>query len=88
MNEEERTAIGFLASPRGRYIIGQALYHGVRALKQVEPDVMREKSNIDDMEYLRETLFNFPDLFYMHEDIAHIDRKWKDQMEMFTKEVN
>ena len=64
MNDQELRALDFLASPRGRYVVAQALYHGIRTLKQVEPDVMQEKSNIDDMEYLRETLFNFPELFY------------------------
>ena len=64
MNDQELRALDFLASPRGRYVVAQALYHGIRTLKQVEPDVMQEKSDIDDMEYLRETLFSFPELFY------------------------
>ena len=59
-----KLAQDFLKSMRGRYIISQALYYGLKALKEVQPDVMQEKSNIMDMEYLQQTLFNFPDFVF------------------------
>ena len=67
MNDQELRALDFLASPRGRYVVAQALYHGIRTLKQhvrerIEFDA--EKNDIADMEYLREILFSFPELFY------------------------
>jgi len=54
----------FLSSGRGTYIMAQALYHGIKALESVEPEVMREKSNIEDMKYLRDSLFNYPDILF------------------------
>lgn len=44
---------------RGRFIIAQALALGMKALKSV-PMELRERSNIEDMEMLREMIFNFP----------------------------
>jgi hypothetical protein len=60
MTVKTREAIEFLQSMRGRLIMAQALHYGIHALKAVEPEVMQEKSNISDMEYLRDTLFDFP----------------------------
>ena len=51
-------AIVFLASMRGQYIVSQALHYGIEALSSVEPETMQEKSNISDMEFLRDTVFN------------------------------
>jgi|6_EtaG_2_1085325.scaffolds.fasta_scaffold01456_6 hypothetical protein len=62
--EDLKAASNFMRSMRGRYILAQALYYGIRALKEVQPDVMQEKSNIDDMQYLQSTLFNFPDFLF------------------------
>ena len=56
--------IDFLISGRGRLIMAQALYHGIKALESVEPEIMQEKSNIEDMRYLRDNLFNYPDLMF------------------------
>jgi hypothetical protein len=53
-------AIEFLCSTRGKYIVSQALYHALKVLGDVQPEVMQEKSNMDDMQYLREMLFDFP----------------------------
>jgi len=50
----------FLSTMRGRYIIAQALYYGIKALESVTPDVMQEKSNIEDMKFFQETLFTIP----------------------------
>jgi len=51
-------AMVFLASMRGQYIVSQALHYGIEALTAVEPGTMQEKSNISDMEFLRDSLFN------------------------------
>ena len=51
-------AMVFLASMRGQYIVSQALHYGIEALTAVEPETMQEKSNISDMEFLRDSLFN------------------------------
>ena len=60
--EQDRTAEGieFLVSMRGKYIIAQALYYGIKALESVEPEIMQEKSNIEDMKFLQETVFTIP----------------------------
>ena len=67
-SEEElnnyENAINFSSSFRGRYIIGQALFYAIKELESVEPEVHQEKSNIEDMKYLRDELFNFPDEMY------------------------
>ena len=57
-------ALEFLFSMRGRYIVSQALYHALKVLGDVQPEVMQEKSNMDDMRYLRETLFDFSDFTF------------------------
>ena len=52
-------AFELLNSLRGRYIISQALHYGIQELDRV-PEPYREVSNLNDMQYLREMLFNFP----------------------------
>ena len=49
----------FATSMRGGYIIAQALHYGIEALSRV-PKPYREVSNIQDMEYLRDTIYPFP----------------------------
>ena len=68
--EEDATSQGieFLTSIRGRYIIAQALYYGVKALESVEPEVYQEKSNIEDMKFLQETVFTFPSFVFDHQE--------------------
>ena len=58
-------AMVFLASMRGMYIVSQALHYGIEALTAVEPETMQEKSNISDMEFLRDTVFN---LYLVHRE--------------------
>ena len=53
---EEKRAVAFVNSMRGKYIIGQALHIAIGELEKVEPP-HREQSNIDDMIYLRDNLF-------------------------------
>ena len=50
----------FLQSMRGMYIMAQALQVAIATMKAVEPEYHIEHSNIDDMEFLQETVFNFP----------------------------
>jgi hypothetical protein len=57
-------AIEFLMSERGKYITAQALHYGVKSLESVQPKVMQERSNIEDMKYLRDNLFNYPDFMF------------------------
>ena len=59
--ENHDNAMRFLVSFRGRYIIGQALYYAIKEMESVEPEIHQEKSNIEDMKYLRDELFNFPE---------------------------
>jgi hypothetical protein len=49
-------AINLVQSPRGQYIMSQALTIAIAALQDVEPP-MREISNIDDMTTIRDELF-------------------------------
>jgi hypothetical protein len=47
----------FASSIRGQLILSQALCVAIDTMKKVEPEHMRETSNISDMEYLRDELF-------------------------------
>ena len=51
-------ALDFMASHRGKYIISQALNTAIEVMESVEPEVRREVSNIADMKFLRDKLFN------------------------------
>lgn len=53
----------FAENLRGNYILGQALYYAIKELEKV-PVPYREVSNISDMKYLRDNLYNFPDDYY------------------------
>lgn len=55
---DKQLAIEFIQSPRGQYIMAQALYKGIEAMKAA-PDREREDSNIADME-LCQKVFDFP----------------------------
>lgn len=57
--ETDNQPVQFLNSLRGRYIMAQALYYAIKALESIE-GIHREKSNILDMKFLRDELFNFP----------------------------
>jgi hypothetical protein len=61
MNDDERTEMAgkLFHSTRGLYIIGQALEYAIHYMKEI-PAPWTEVSNIQDMETLRECLFNFP----------------------------
>ena len=56
MNKE---AMDFAMSIRGHYIISQALHYGIEAMSKVESPY-KEVSNINDMQYLKEHVYNFP----------------------------
>ena len=61
--KELNKARAFAENLRGTYIIGQALYYAIKELEKV-PKPFREVSNISDMQYLRDNLYNFPDEYY------------------------
>ena len=54
--ESVRETLEFQNSPRGKYIMAQALYYGIRKLLEVEGP-LREVSNICDMKYLLDILY-------------------------------
>ena len=65
MTSEEKAelekAFRFSTGLRGRYVIAQALHHAINLMESV-PSPHTELSDIEDMKYLRETLFNtFPE---------------------------
>ena len=62
-NSQEK-ALSFLFSVRGRLIMSQALHHALKVMRNVQPEVMQEQSNIADMQYLRDLLFDFPDFAF------------------------
>ena len=49
-------AVAFANSMRGKYIISQALYVAIMAMKQIPPH-HREESNIADMQFLLDEMF-------------------------------
>ena len=53
---KEQEVLKFLGTPRGQYIVGQALAIAVKELEKVESP-KQEKSNIADMKFLGEELF-------------------------------
>ena len=59
-----------LNSPRGRFIIGQALYVAIKRLREVD-DQFQEKSNIADMECLQT-------IFFPYEIVEHTKVVMKD----------
>jgi hypothetical protein len=59
MVTETEDAVGFLLSMRGRLMMARALHYGIKELSKVE-GVHREVSDIADMQYLKDELFNFP----------------------------
>jgi hypothetical protein len=55
--EVNKEAIEFRDSARGRYIMAQALYLGIKAL-YLTPEPYTEISNAMDMQYLLDTLYH------------------------------
>jgi len=55
---DKEFAIKFIQSPRGQYIMAQALYKAIEVMKAA-PEREREYSNIADME-LCQKVFDFP----------------------------
>jgi len=51
-----KETLEFQQSPRGRFIMAQALYYGIKKLAEVE-GAMREVSNICDMKYMLDVLY-------------------------------
>ena len=59
MITETENAVQFLSSLRGKLMMARALHYGIKELSKVE-SVHREVSDIADMQYLKDELFNFP----------------------------
>ena len=55
---------------RGRFIISKALHYAIGELEKVE-GAFQEVSDIADMKYLREQIFNFP-IEWLDERIANV----------------
>jgi len=55
--DKKEMAAELFNSWRGQYIISQALYKAIQVMEKVEPPVMRELSNIEDMKLIMEQLF-------------------------------
>ena len=56
MTEDYETALNFMLSPRGQYIMGQALWISIDTMKRV-PAPYTEHSNIADMEFIMDSVF-------------------------------
>ena len=59
MVTETDGAVKFLLGVRGRLMVARALHYGIEELSKVE-GIHREVSDIADMQYLKDELFNFP----------------------------
>ena len=57
---EHVDALEFMSSPRGFYILSQAIYIAIEVMSQF-PSRDRPRSNIEDLQFLRDHLFNLPD---------------------------
>jgi len=57
MKKKQQQALAFALSPRGNFIISQALWNAIKEMKKVKPP-HREESNIKDMKYLMDNFFN------------------------------
>ena len=57
----------FADSPRGKFIQAQALYYGIKKLCEVE-GVLREVSNICDMQHLLDVLYPGYEQIFKHID--------------------
>lgn len=68
---ERQEAMAFANSARGKYIMAQALYHGIKRMESLTPEYLREDSNIADMRYLREYVFDYPDEFFDGRRLPH-----------------
>ena len=60
-----KETIEFSQSPRGKYIMAQALYYGIKKLAEVDGP-LREVSNICDMKYLLDVLYPGYDTIFDH----------------------
>ena len=61
--QSHKEAVAFRKSPRGQFILAQALYLGIKAI-YLYPEPYREVSNAMDMQYMLDTLHHgMRDLF-------------------------
>ena len=52
LSKDGADVLVFLTSNRGRFVLAQALRIAIKELDNVEPDYMKEVSNIEDMKYM------------------------------------
>lgn len=57
LSKDGADVLVFITSSRGRFVLAQALRIAIRELNSVEPDYMKEVSNIEDMEYMLKSEF-------------------------------
>ena len=55
-DKKKQAAVELLNSPRGMYLLAQALYEAIKALRKV-PAPMTPHNNINEMELILNTLF-------------------------------
>ena len=55
--QRDQYAKELATSPRGVYLISQALHHAIEHMKTTVPEEFQEVSNIQDMEVLRDHVF-------------------------------
>lgn len=70
--QQYRYALLLLRSSRGQLIMAQVMEHGIKAMKAV-PAPYTELSNIEDLEIIRERIFNFP--VFTHEDMEELRKQ-------------
>ena len=78
-NNEEK-ALSFLGTMRGQFIMGQALQIAIETMESVEPEFLRETSNIEDMKFLRDNLFNVGAALYQARETFGDWGKTQDEM--------
>ena len=74
MTSDYDAAAKFAVTLRGRYILAQALYYGIKSLESVTPAGEQEKSNIADMKMLQALFSEFPDVLFDPEGILGRER--------------
>lgn len=75
--EKRKYAFDLFVSPRGQYLMSQALEYAIAAMRAV-PEPYTEHSNIEDLEMMREGVWNLPDDVVDPKGFAHGERGKKE----------
>jgi hypothetical protein len=62
----------FAREPRGQYLLAQALFYGIQSLESVQPEILQEASNINDMKFLQHAFAFPPELFQPHPEVEKL----------------